>query len=398
MRPAIDWVIVGLLGIAALFLFTNLDSGYLWQDEAETAVLARNTLQFGYPRAFDGRNYVAIESAIGYGPGTAWVYSPWLPFYLLAAVFAVAGESTVAARFPFAVFGCLSVWLTWRLARRLTPDRWIQRLSVALVVCSVPFLLHMRQCRYYSLTTVLLLAICLSYLHFLTQPTRGRSVWLGILVALLFHTNFGLVLPVIGAMLIHQVRWGTRMTQRWLLSAGGVGAALTVPWALAFYRPGAFTGTMTAQRLMDHAEYYVRVTNKYLMPLAAIAVSAIVWRLWRWEKSPTPHRGRLSPSIRWFFALLAGLWAVFLLLPDQRHMRYLIPLAPLMAIGTAWWLAAWMARSRLIGWSLTAVALLTNVLQSSHLKIPLADFAYELTHTYRGPMEGIVDYLNAHAN
>ena len=90
-KPAADPVVVGLLAVAAGLLLWNLGNGYLWQDEAETAVLARNTLQFGYPRAFDGRQWVDIEAWFGFGPGQAWIYSPWIQFYLLAGVFALLG-------------------------------------------------------------------------------------------------------------------------------------------------------------------------------------------------------------------------------------------------------------------------------------------------------------------
>jgi len=141
-----DWLIGLLLAAAAVLLLSNLDNGYLWQDEAETALVARNTLTFGYPRGTDGRNAIDI-APFGYGPGDAWIYNPWLPFYLLAGVFALAGQSTWSARLPFALLGWLSVFLTWRLVRRATPDRWVQRLTVALLTCSVPFLLHMRLCR-----------------------------------------------------------------------------------------------------------------------------------------------------------------------------------------------------------------------------------------------------------
>jgi hypothetical protein len=86
--------------------------------------------------------------------------------------------------------------------------------------------------------------------------------------------------------------------------------------------------------------------------------------------------------------------ALFLLIPDQRHMRYLVPVLPLLLIGEAWWFAVWLARRRWLGRVLVSLALFTNVLQSPHIRVPLWDFAYELTHRYTGPMEGIVRYLH----
>ncbi len=61
--PARSWLrdpwAWGLLIAAALLLLPNLQSsGLLWQDEAETAILGRNILTFGYPKVFDGINRI----------------------------------------------------------------------------------------------------------------------------------------------------------------------------------------------------------------------------------------------------------------------------------------------------------------------------------------------------
>ena len=88
----------------------------------------------------------------------------------------------------------------------------------------------------------------------------------------------------------------------------------------------------------------------------------------------------------------------FLLIPDQRHLRYLMPVLPIVAIGEACWLIGWVARQRAIGAVLIALALFTTVLHTPHCpRAPLIDFAGELTHHYTGPMEGVVGYLHAHA-
>ena len=388
-----DWMVWGLLGVAAVLLFANLQNGYLWQDEAETALLARNTLRFGYPKAFDGRS--VIDEPMGYGPGQAWIYSPWLPFYLLAGVFAIFGESTWIARLPFALFGWLSIFLTWRLSRLFTDDRRIHRLTVALLTCSVPFLLHMRQCRYYAMTTALLLGVCLAYLRYGQRPSVRRAAAIGLLLVSLFHTNFGTFIPTFAALILHHIVRGKPGTRRPLLAVCGLVAALTVPWALFFYRSG-FVGTLSLGRVAKHVEYYVRVTNKYLVPLGCMAGLSML--AWLWNRRVSSPRGPHVPSaLRAFLILMVAAHAAFLLIPDQRHLRYLMPIVPLLLMGEAWWLVGWQARHRLVGWLLTGLALFTNVLQSPHVNIPLVAFVGELTHTYRGPMDGVVNYLQAHA-
>ncbi len=390
-----DWVVVVMLVVAGMLLLVRLDNGVLWQDEAETALLARQTLRVGYPRASDGRSPIEVPPPYIHGPHEAWIYSPWVPFYLLAGVFAVIGESTASARATFAVFGLLSIYLTWRLARRLTPDRMVRRLSVALLTCSVPFLLHMRQCRYYAPATAVLLGACLSYLALLERPTARRGLMLGMVLSALFHISFGPFIPAFGALILHQMGWGSASSRKCFGIAAILVMALTIPWAVFSYRP-AYVGIFSLARAAAHLQYYIRVTNKYVVPLAFMAVSAVAWRLAK-RRNPAATVPLPSVSIRWFLMLFVAAQVAFLLIPDQRHMRYLIPVVPLLVVGEAWWLASCWRRSHAIGAILITLALFTNALQSPHVRVPLTDLVGELTHAYRGPMDGVVAYLRAHA-
>ena len=384
------------LALAAVLLLANLgSSGLLWQDEAETALLARHTRVFGYPRASDDHGLIELPSGYRYGPGQAWLYSPWLPFYLLAGVFAITGESTWAARWPFALFGWLTIWLTWRLCAALTNNRRIHLFTVALLTCSVPFLLHMRQCRYYALAAFLLVAVCLAYLRMVALPTGRRVGALGAALVALFYANFGTCLPAGGALFMHGILRGVprlRSERRRVWIMWAMVAGLTLPWMVFTYQP-ALMGTPSLARAAKHLEYYVRITNKHLVPLAFMAGVSTIW----WLIRAHPLRLKPIPMGVQVVALMALSQAAFLLLPDQRHMRYLIPTLPLLIIGQAWWLSRCLARAPRLGWVVALAMLTTNALQSRHVRVPLMDVAYELTHRYRGPMEGVVEYLNAHA-
>jgi hypothetical protein len=57
VRTAI--AVAGLLLVGALLIFPNLDDRYLWDDEAETALLAKNVLRFGVPVAWDGVSLIS---------------------------------------------------------------------------------------------------------------------------------------------------------------------------------------------------------------------------------------------------------------------------------------------------------------------------------------------------
>lgn len=394
MRRGADPVIMVLLGLAAVLLLTNLGNGVLWEDEAETAVLARNSLHAGYPVTFDGRTQIEIQAPYRHGPGGVWIYSPWLPFYLLGGFFRLFGESTTVARLPFALCGWLAVFATWRFARRVIDDRLVQRLCVALLAFSVPFLLHARQSRYYALALLLVVAICSAYHAVLRAPSAKRAAGLAAALALLFHTTFGTFFPIAGAIAAHQAWRRKREEWRVMIPTLGVVALLCAPWLLLFSQQN-FIGSFSWERMADHLQYYVRITNKYLIPLALMAASGIAVMVLRWKR---PGRLRWTlESFTGFLVLAVVFQFLFLATPDPRHMRYFLPVLPILLLWEARWLAAAIRRLPIAGWTLAALALFTNVLQSPHPQVPLVDLVYELTHQYVGPMDGVVSYLQAHA-
>jgi hypothetical protein len=128
-----------------------------------------------------------------------------------------------------------------------------------------------------------------------------------------------------------------------------------------------------------------------------VGVSGVWWLVKRVPSRVQPWRG-LRPDGRWLLVLMVAAQVAFLvMIPNQRHLRYLISTLPLLAIAQACWLAAWSRRIPVIGSALIGVVLLTNALQSVHPRIPLMSFIDELSHRYTGPMDGVVGYLQQHA-
>ncbi|HOU23043.1 MAG TPA: glycosyltransferase family 39 protein, partial [Anaerolineae bacterium] len=142
------WVLV----VAGLvLLLTNLGNIYLWQDEAETALLSQRLGQYGLPLAFDGRNLIRQAPLdVQYTADWVWVYHPWLPFLFTALSFALLGPTTFAARLPFALAGLATVLLLYDSVRRHLKDQRLAMLSSSLLLLCVPFLLHARQCKYFA--------------------------------------------------------------------------------------------------------------------------------------------------------------------------------------------------------------------------------------------------------
>ena len=121
-----DWTkrdrlfVISILLLATALLFARLDDRYLWQDEAETALLAESVLREGFPTAYDGRNLISQEEQQEFtAPGYRWYWTPWLQHYVAAASFAILGPSTGSARLPFVLFGIAGLWICYAPTSRL---------------------------------------------------------------------------------------------------------------------------------------------------------------------------------------------------------------------------------------------------------------------------------------
>ncbi|MEO5356319.1 MAG: glycosyltransferase family 39 protein [Nitrospirae bacterium YQR-1] len=182
---------------ATLCLYTifilcyNLNDKYLWPDEAETANLAISITKFGLPRAYDGKNYISL-----YGPSVfeneshIVTWRPWLDEYIAAASFKILGQTTAAGRFPFALIGVATVFLTTLLAYRIFNSHRAALTAALFIATSEMFVLHARQCRYYSL--VIFAEVCLIFAVYLIMAGKKPKgiIVLTLSMAIQFYTNY----------------------------------------------------------------------------------------------------------------------------------------------------------------------------------------------------------------
>ena len=422
-------VAVAVTIVAAVLIFTQLDQRLLWVDEAETALLGRSILVHGVPTAWDGTNVVSQEVGKEFGPDYVWRWTPWLAKYLVAGSFALFGESTFTARMPFALLGLLAVVSMYPLGLTVFRDRWVGVGAMAFLAFSVPFLLHVRQCRYYA--PVILAAIWV--LYFFVRLRRGdtRSV-VGLVAAMtmLFHGNV-LTFLATGLALIPcalTLKFDRAAWQRAVIAAAGT-AVLTMPWIVYFDIVGK-----SSEELYSYSENfrtYLDLTSRYTFPWAALVIFVgLALTMGRRSRARTSadHATQSPPSSgraadwRGSFQTLLVFMVVYVLVVSAApwsFYRWSVNLLPVAAV-----LLAFMCRSvfrwnHLVGFALTAVLMFTPVLHdvsawpvlyaryNLHLEgrtfaiydrlFPLGNHLYEVTHPYEGPMEHLVDQLRAQA-
>jgi 4-amino-4-deoxy-L-arabinose transferase-like glycosyltransferase len=386
---SLAWLGIGLL--AVLLLLPNLGEPNLWQDEAQTALIARTIPHHGVPLGSDGRNQFSQELGREYGPGAVWKWHTWLSFYAVAASFACFGESTASARLPFALFGVATVLLAGATGRRLWGDPRPAAAGALLLALSVPFLILSRQCRYYAMASFFSLLGLFAYARL---GTSRRAGWLLFAAAfLLFHTHYVYVATLLASLLLHAFVCERPRLAPTLRVTAAV-ALVNLPWIVWFadVRPGGsgyWASVLDPGKALAYAAEYTRLALGTLFPawlLLGVPLLLGLRRL-RGERGLQP-----PPRVRSGLALLGIYCAVSVLvlsvLSPLLFYRYLAPLAPPLALLAGLLLAALARSSRLLAAGCVALFALGGGLRG---------YLYELGHRLDGPLEVLADYLNEHA-
>jgi tetratricopeptide (TPR) repeat protein len=166
-----------------MFLFAALALPHLgdhlfWDDEANTAIYARNFLHTGRITAWDGTNLMSYAhgGALGEDLG-AELRVPTLPAYLVAASMALFGETTFAGRLPFVLAGTASVGLLGLWMRRHLGRRFPCYLPAMLLAVSPAMLLYARNCRYYALGVMFSLLVWTFWAPGAARAGRLGEAW-----------------------------------------------------------------------------------------------------------------------------------------------------------------------------------------------------------------------------
>ena len=198
-----EWVFLAVAFCVGLFLFfCNLGNQYLWQDEAQTALISKTILEHGVAYGTDGRNFFSQEFKAEYGENYIWKWHTWLPFYVVALFFKLFGAGTFTARVGFAIFGMGTVFLAYGFCKELWKDTWVAVTTVVVLLISVPFLVMSRQCRYYSMGAFFSLLSLYAYLCLLEKRKFSGIIFV-LSCVFLFHTHYIYCATLLSAVGLH---------------------------------------------------------------------------------------------------------------------------------------------------------------------------------------------------
>lgn len=386
-------VYILLILCAGAFLFTcNLGNHYLWQDEAQTALISKTVLTDGVPRGFDGKNYLSQEIGAEYGTNFLWKWHTWLPFYFVAGFFQLFGTNEFSARLPFALLGIGTVILTFYFCKALWEDKRIAYTATFLLLICIPFLLLSRQCRWYSMSTFFSLWALLAYLKVLENKKHAR--WNFVLAStLLFHTHYFYCATLLASVFLHALIF-RRDRLKLTIELAVIISVLNGPWIL--WLSGMNYGErygfilFNPKKLLAFTGIFYLLIVKFIFPLYLLIIIPVV-ALWNRIKAgaffPTIRSCRSGLSLLLIFFIVN--FVTLVIATPYPYIRYLSPTIPILIVLVAFLLVS-AAKLHIF----FPIAILSFMLFRS--SIP--DFMYELTHNFDGPMEGISNYLNEHAD
>jgi len=388
-----DYICIAILVLFSIFaMLVRLGDHCLWQDEAETALISKSVLKYGIPKATDGLNSFSQLHGHELGPGGVSLSQTWLPYYLIAGFFALFGASTFVARLPFALLGVGTVVLIYFLGRSLWNSRRAGMLSALLLLSSVPFLILVRQCRYYSAEMFGCLLVFLAYFRMLEGRKRGFALFT-VASVLLFHTHYMHCGITLVALATHALIF-QRGKLKWVLLTSVITGVLCLPWIIGV----AGINDACAREMgyipfdLDRVPQLISMLSslifQFIVPAPLLLLPFAIAYKWRERrKQLIPANDTLSKAAALGLFIVFNILILSLLSPDDQFRRIdvLIPAFCLI-------LALMLEMSARIHWGLMLIGLLLYANAQ-----PLRHFAHELTHHYRGPVDGIVDYLNHHA-
>lgn len=185
--------------IIMIFLsMSNLANRTMFVDESIEAMLGKNILEYGIPKAWDGKNLVLAEvNGNEFNDRLVYIRKNWLSNYIAALgqwiteYFDLSVYTSVAImRSLFVLIGICGAIAYYFLCKELTSNDIIPLLALCLFAFSVPLLLYIRSIYYLAPTLTSMIITILCYIKYLKEYKSKYLRQFTIFSILLFHSFY----------------------------------------------------------------------------------------------------------------------------------------------------------------------------------------------------------------
>lgn len=363
------YVIFFLFLIVTWLALWNLDNTAFWDDEAETAINARNLLKMGSLTGWDGRNLLAYRNGTILDNNFRPINPP-LAYVVTALSFSIFGESTQAGRLPFVLLGLCSLFLFYCIVAYYFPQKYSFHLFAFLMFGgSVHFLLNIRTCRYYALCYFFCLLIFLFYKLYLKWRHPIFMYFIGFGIVLFFYSHYLLAFCFVITLACFHLVFHRRefLSQDWIhVSGTAIIAGLgIIPYTIAhtlWHRPDIVTSEPWLTRHITLLWWNIReISHIGVLPWSLALFMVIFFFI-------TSKKKNTSPLLEVFFIGSVNLFFIALLSPQPPSLttiadiRYLACSMPFFALVVGIFFGFVWNSSRYLAVSLLLLSLTSNVL------------------------------------
>ena len=220
---------------SAFMIFPNLSNIALQGDEGADTFISTTILKFHLPKHSDGINSSMLYANVHDG---LFVYRPWVAYYLQSFSLSFFGQTTFAARLPFALIGVFAVIFLYRFALKFTGQQFVAFLAAFFLASSIPTLIFFRTARYVGVPIFLSILLLYFYID-IYKNKKWNPIGLIMVSIIFFHTMYvefaGIIVGVLIHFFIHinKVLPENRQRAAW---AAGITGVFCIPW-LIFISP-----------------------------------------------------------------------------------------------------------------------------------------------------------------
>ena len=418
-------LIYGAIILLTVFtLFYNLDDRLLWADEAESALFAKNIIKFGVPRVDYGENLISLTGR-DFNEEHIWIDAPWLHNYMTALSFVALGETTFTARLPFVITSLFSVLFLAFLAHRIYQNHELTISAVLLYITCTAFLLHSRQCRYYSVLMFAQIWLIYGYWLLCTGKSCRGVIHITLALIVQFYCNYlPVVINILSLCIVAIVLFRRCRRLLWTLPiCFAFFGIFALPWCIyARLWEGSQHFSFVPEHLLVGASYYISRIHLYILPVAILLIPPVVYfvrLIKRQDTSGTLKKKKRDElaggdeelkfgrkKIEVFLWILIPMHVLVLSTFFYMYFRYMITLIPVLALLAVIILIKYI-KPRVIRYSIIALLCLSNAVSvvsaypfnnSYKFDMPYVRFIRSITTEYQDRLEDIVSFFKQNAD
>jgi hypothetical protein len=403
------WMIPAIIFSILVFLGANMHP--LWGDEAETALFARNILQFGLPKGWNGVNILGYSNGIVFNSDLINHISPWAQYYLVAVSFLIFKDSFLSARLPFILLSIISIPVLYYLALKITRDKKIALMTVTAACLSVPFILFSFQARYYSLVSLFGMIFFSSAMSLAEKRIRNKLFFVlsGVIFYYGNYVSFSaFFLAVFFTLLIYFLIKRNKKEiisfTLWYLGLSLLIALFTLPWHL-WMKPSPGFGAIVFLGLKRFFYDFIFFFGQAFFPfmenngfplLFCTLLPLIV--IYKYTNKKLGEDLILLIFLPVFFlALMAAYTTVAFVETTFIQIRYTMLIFPYLLVLSSYVVNWLWQKNKIAGFLVFSIFVFTNFLTPSKQRVFLYDFVREIKTGYELPDEAVANYLKVHA-